>query len=52
MWKGENHLLVKICQLKNYWEFGLRVLTPEMEPAPVTGEDVSRLPIGEAKEKK
>jgi len=51
MWKGENHLLVKICQLKNYWEFGIRVLTPEMEPAPVTGEDVSRLPIGEVKEK-
>ena len=38
--KGQNDLLVKICQQKNYWEFGVRFLTLERRPAPVTGIEV------------
>lgn len=41
--KGDNNILVKICQKKNYWEFGLRVLTLDGRPAPVFGRGVARL---------
>ncbi len=41
--KGENDILVKICQRKNYWEFGLGFLTLDGRPAPVTGSDVDQI---------
>jgi len=39
--KGRNHVLVKICQRRNFWEFDLRVLTAEGDPAQVTGSELS-----------
>ena len=44
--KGNNDVLIKICQKKNYWEFGLKVLTIDGRPAPVFGRDVARLAGG------
>jgi hypothetical protein len=41
--KGRNDLLAKICQGKNYWEFGVRFRTLGQEPAPVRGLDVAPL---------
>lgn len=41
--KGDNDILVKICQRKNYWEFGLGFLTLDGKPAPVTGGDVEHI---------
>jgi len=40
---GQNHLLVKLCQCKNYWEFRVRFLTPHKTPAPVAGCEVAHL---------
>jgi len=40
---GENHLLVKICQRKNYWEFLLEILSPARKPTAVTGRQVAPL---------
>jgi len=40
---GSNDVLVKICQLKNYWEFGLCFLALDKRSAPVTGESVAEL---------
>ncbi len=45
--KGENHLLVKICQQKNYWELGAWFLSSDGKPAPVFGMDVPPAPTGE-----
>ena len=41
--KGNNDIFVKICQKKNYWEFGLSVLTPEGKPAAIRGADTADL---------
>lgn len=38
--KGPNHLLVKLCQRKNYWEFGTVFLTADGRPAPVRGHNL------------
>lgn len=35
--KGPNDVLVKICQLQNNWEFGLRFVSDSGRPVPVTG---------------
>jgi hypothetical protein len=35
--KGPNDVLVKICQLQNNWEFGLRFVSDSARPVPVTG---------------
>lgn len=40
---GDNHLLVKLCQVKNYWEFTTSFVTLDRRPAPVVGCDVSSL---------
>lgn len=48
--KGDNDVLVKICQKKNYWEFGLRVLTVDGRPAPVFGRSVARL-VGDGRKR-
>ena len=42
--KGRNHLLVKLCQRKNYWEFGTVFLTAEGRPAPIAGCTSDALP--------
>lgn len=44
---GENHLLVKTCQQKNYWEFGAWFLSMDKKPAPVFGAEVAPAPAGE-----
>ncbi len=49
--KGENDILVKICQRKNYWEFSLGFLTLDGRPAPVTGSDVDQILEAERTEK-
>jgi len=41
--KGRNHLLVKLCQQKNYWEFGTVFLTVDGRPAPIDGLDEAAL---------
>ena len=41
--RGTNHLLVKIAQRRNFWEFGIRVLTLKGGAATVTGGEVSHL---------
>ncbi len=45
--KGENHLLVKICQQKNCWEFGARFLSLDRKPAPIFGLEVAPKRTGE-----
>ena len=40
---GENHLLVKLCQAKNYWEFGAKFLTLDKRPAAADGAEVAPL---------
>lgn len=40
---GDNHLLVKLWQVKNYWEFRTGFVTRDRQPAPVVGCDVSSL---------
>ncbi|MFP4026987.1 MAG: hypothetical protein ACLFWL_04285 [Candidatus Brocadiia bacterium] len=41
--KGLNHILVKIAQKKNYWEFGLRILDLKTLPAHVEGVPTENL---------
>ena len=48
--KGNNDIFVKICQKKNYWEFGLNVLTAEGKLAAVFGADIAGL-VGEEKKR-
>jgi hypothetical protein len=40
---GRNHIMVKLGQHREYWEFGLGFLTPEGAPAPVRGEETAGL---------
>jgi hypothetical protein len=40
---GRNHLMVKLGQHQEYWEFGLGLLTPEGAPAPVRGAPTAGL---------
>ena len=35
--RGDNHVLVKLTQAKNYWQFHTRFLTLDQRPAEVTG---------------
>ena len=37
----QHAVLVKLCQQKNYWEFLVRVLTADMDLAPVHGAALS-----------
>ena len=41
--KGTNHILVKLTQKKNYWEFWTRVLDMDGHPAPVHGLSAAQL---------
>jgi len=40
---GPNHVMVKLGQHREYWEFGLGFLTPEGGPAPVRGAPTAGL---------
>jgi hypothetical protein len=40
---GRNHVMVKLGQHREYWEFGLGFLTPEGAPASVRGEETAGL---------
>ena len=46
--KGANDVLVKICQRRNFWEFGLQVRTVDGDLAPVTGREVASLVTAKA----